>query len=410
MSTSGAAAGGDTASGGAMAPLAIRGIAALMCLLLSAAILAALSVLVQGDASSWADSRPVERWTGRAFRSVEGRVRLLGDALEILGPSRRGRVVLSSGPVKIDAASVPYLEWNLSAPPAGVDMVLFWRRANRNALDVQPLMGGGAGPRVLQLSRNEAWQGTVAEIGFAIQGALARPITLEGVALHGSSPALFLASLLDQWLSFHEWTQRSANFLVLGDERSVVPLVPAVAVWVALALMLYGGLSSVFRDLRSWSMVAAIVLAGWLVLDARWGLERARQLRATFEQYAGKTWDEKNLAGLDGELYGFLAEVKERLPKTAQRIFFLTGEQKPGAAEYERERARYHLLPHNAYAYPYQRGLLNSLRPGDYVVATGGAGGLASRRALQWAQRNGVSLELLHEAVAGRLYRRPIDG
>jgi hypothetical protein len=392
-----------------MASFAARGVAALACLLLSAGILISLIVLIHGDVTSRADSRHVEHFPGRLFQSVEGRVRPVGHGVQILGPSRGGRVLLSSNPVNIDTASVPYLQWSVSALPAGVDVVLFWRRKNRNALDVQALKGGGAGPRVLRLSRNEAWQGTVAKIGVAIQGASTKPFVLEYVTLRGPSTALFLTSLLDEWLSFHEWTQRSAHFLVLGEARPAVPLVPAVAAWVALALTLYGGLCLVLRDLRSWGVAATIVLAGWLVLDARWGLERVRQLRATYDQYAGKTWDEKNRGALDGELYGFLAEVKAHLPTTVQRVFFLT-DKRGREGEFERERARYHLLPHNAYVGPHRRWSPDNLRPGDYVVAAGAARGLANREALQWAQHSSVSLELVLEAVAGRVYRRRADG
>ncbi len=86
--------------------------------------------------------------------------------------------------------------------------------------------------------------------------------------------------------------------------------------------------------------------ASWFVLDARWTWNLARQVQATFAQYGGKDWRGKHLAAEDGALFEFVEKARAELPAAPARIFVAS------ETDYFRERAAFHLYPHNVYANP----------------------------------------------------------
>jgi hypothetical protein len=127
-------------------------------------------------------------------------------------------------------------------------------------------------------------------------------------------------------------------------------------------------------------VLASVVLAGWVLLDARWQLDLWRQLGLTRERYAGKSWLEKRLAAEDTALFRFALDVKARLPPSPQVVYLLASE--PDAADrYLQLRLRYHLLPHNVctyYSVP-PNELLPSEVPVERILA-GGLGTVYRRR------------------------------
>jgi hypothetical protein len=107
-----------------------------------------------------------------------------------------------------------------------------------------------------------------------------------------------------------------------------------------------------------------ILVAAWLVLDARWTLNLLRQVRVTADTYAGKDIAEKHRAAEDGALYAFIEQARAVMPATPARVFVVSD------ARYFRERAVYHLLPHNAYTDRTAGSMppATALRPGDWLV------------------------------------------
>jgi hypothetical protein len=104
--------------------------------------------------------------------------------------------------------------------------------------------------------------------------------------------------------------------------------------------------------------------ASWFVLDARWTWNLARQAQATIAQYGGKNWHDKHLAAEDAALFEFVDRARAELPATPARIFIAS------EAQYFRQRAAFHLYPHNVYASP-QRNELPSpdrLKQGDWML------------------------------------------
>jgi hypothetical protein len=111
-------------------------------------------------------------------------------------------------------------------------------------------------------------------------------------------------------------------------------------------------------------VVGAIFVTAWLLCDLRWEWNLARQALATQQQYGGKDWREKHLAAEDGPLFDVIEKVRGKLPPPPARVFVAA------EAHYFRDRAAYHLYPHNVLFDPYRDTLppAGALRAGDYFV------------------------------------------
>ena len=138
-------------------------------------------------------------------------------------------------------------------------------------------------------------------------------------------------------------------------------------------------------------------------------MERNRQLqeriiKATEARYAGKQGDERLLAGLDGELYRFLLDVRRQLPdRPANKLFIISAE--PG--DFWSGRARYHLLPHNGYMKFSQPPSAGVARQGDFVLVLSPLPGVRydrNRQILEWTGGE-LPVDLLHSATSGALFR-----
>jgi hypothetical protein len=110
--------------------------------------------------------------------------------------------------------------------------------------------------------------------------------------------------------------------------------------------------------------VGTIFIAAWVLSDLRWEWNLARQALATREQYGGKDWRAKHLAAEDGPLFESMDKVRTLLPPPPTRVFVVA------ESNYFRDRAAYHLYPHNVLFDPYRDTLppSTSLRAGDYLV------------------------------------------
>ena len=253
-------------------------------------------------------------------------------------------------------------------------------------------------------------------IGIGWTGPLKDPITLGRLTLRSSSPRA-------QWLSFwHEWTAfeglkgYSMNFVIGGSAVSSqrVRFVPAVAFALLLALAAYGITTRIRARPFRGGVAAAIVLAGWLLVDARWQWDLWRQARLTEERFEGKSFTEKKLADDDGELFRLVMELKRMLPETPQ-VVFLVSRDPEGADRYVVLRTRYHLLPHNVNAnYWYPPGS-SEIAPGQYVLVIEPRDDIDFDEAagrLLWetgdpADRGQLELERIHASPSISLYRRP---
>jgi hypothetical protein len=168
-----------------------------------------------------------------------------------------------------------------------------------------------------------------------------------------------------EWLAFEAWSGTSINVVAGGASIQDLPLptfLGATALLAILAAVL------VFRRAPKPGAlplaIATIFVLAWFASDVRWQANLARQALATRQQYGGKDWRDKHLAAEDGPLFAFIEAVRAKLPPPPARVFVAAD------AHYFRDRAAYHLYPHNVYFDPYRDTLppASALRPGDYVL------------------------------------------
>jgi len=194
-----------------------------------------------------------------------------------------------------------------------------------------------------------------------------QPFAISGVAAKPSGAVGILQDRAREWLGFERWKGTSINTIVGGDDVQPLPLPLLLAASIALAgaaLLLWRRFRGSFGMADAVAAIAIMFAASWFVLDARWTWNLARQAQATVAQYGGKDWRGKHLAAEDGALFGFVEKARAELPATPARIFVAS------EADYLRQRAAFHLYPHNVYAEPKSNELPSSdrLKPGDWIL------------------------------------------
>ena len=176
-----------------------------------------------------------------------------------------------------------------------------------------------------------------------------------------------LGDRIREWLALEHWTGTSINTIVGGADIQDLPLPLLVACAVALAAAI-AYLRQRYRQQRLSLcfpvLLAALFVAGSLLLDVRWTWNLARQLKATVAQYAGLDARGKYLASDDAPLYGFIEKVRTVLPAKPARVFIVAD------AAYFRDRAAYHLYPQNVFFDPRNNTIppASALHPGDWLV------------------------------------------
>jgi len=202
-------------------------------------------------------------------------------------------------------------------------------------------------------------------VALAIHTTLTQPILIRSVAAKPMGAGDVLRDRLREWFAFQSWTGTSINVVAGGAGVQDVPL-SVFLVIAALPAMLIALLLVRRSAQRSAYPLAigAIFVAAWWIGDARWQWTLAHQVAETHTRYAGKDWREKHLAAEDGALFAFVESARAKLPPGPVRVFVIA------QAHYFRDRAAYHLYPHNVFFNPYADTVppTAALRPGDYVL------------------------------------------
>ena len=253
--------------------------------------------------------------------------------------------------------------------PTARTCALFWRsdvRPDKLNSAVIAIDGGHLLPAIV--AGNPDWIGRVTGLALAIHGtALTQPIRVRGVIAKPMGARELFGDRAGEWLAFEGWNGASINTIAGGADIQDLPL----PMLLAAALLLSGAASFVWRRFRPTSSAAplAAILLGtfvlaWFVLDARWTWNLARQVRLTAATYAGKDVRDKHLAMEDGPLYAFIEKARAVMPATPARVFVVAD------LAYFRDRAAYHLYPHNVFAEPASNAMppASRLRPGDWLL------------------------------------------
>jgi len=356
----------------------------------------------------WFGGPPALHWAAADFKVTRGTGRL-GPGGLLVTPDASGTVVVSLN-ASFRSRDYPVIAWDAANVPEGVEVGLLWNTDYKSSsMFSRPLAieAGQVAPADLADVRD--WIGTVGGLALVTRGALAEPLLLRGVTARPMTPGEILSDRLAEWFAFEPWNGASINTVTGGANYQDLPLPVILATIVLVAALIYAALArwvpgavGAFRP----AVVAAVFLAAWFVLDARWQWNLVRQVGATYAQYAGKSWRERHLAAEDGPLFAFIEKARAKLPppvEPAARVFMVAD------ANYFRDRGAYHLYPYNVYFDPWRNTMppSSALHSGDYLVAYRRAGLQydPTQERLRWEGAEPIAAELLLVDAGAALFR-----
>lgn len=315
--------------------------------------------------ASWFPGAATKSFGARDFAVVRGSGGLGRGEIVITAPDSSGLALLSAN-ADFRAADYPVVAWSGAAFPEGADVRFLWRTdyspAKLNSVPVN-VVAGRLTPVVM--AGKADWAGRITGVALAVRGPIGEPLRVQSMDARAGG---FLAQIGDrfrEWLAFEPWSGSSINTITGGADVQELPLPTFMVVALALAAALWLAVAWRAHRTRALPVVLALLfVAGWLLLDAQWSFNLARQVAQTRAQYGGKDWHERHLAAEDAPLFSFIEKAREKLPATPARVFIVAD------AAYFRGRAAYHLYPHNVYYDPRNNTLpaTSSLHPGDYVL------------------------------------------
>lgn len=328
--------------------------------LLASVLVISLIYLQYSAQGKWVSSAKLLSWNGEALTLIKGSGYANQGKLVIDALAEQGVAIASMTTPVIKAEDYPYVNWAIDGLAPSVEIEFLWRTAE-NRTFARPLVLTRNGIASLKMASDENWHGQIVSFALMVKGRLDKPIVVMSVSLKPTSAWETLKWTLGEWLTPDGWKGTSINFVDGNALDQDVPLVVAVAAWIFLALALY--LISAKLNLINSSVAAVwgIIFLGWFVLDARWQWNLFKQLGDTYQQYAGKTWENKHLSAEDGALFNFMLQVKTKLPSVPSRVMFFTDDA------YLRGRGAYHLYPHNVWA---RHEILPAkyFKSGDFVI------------------------------------------
>ena len=288
-----------------------------------------------------------------------------GDALAVTAVDASG-VALVAANVDARSTEYPIVAWSGFGFPPNADVRFLWRTdyapSKLNSVPV-PIVAGRLAP--VTMNRNPDWVGRILGVALAIRGPIGEPVRIVSVTLKPGGAPGQIADRVREWTAFEPWSGTSINTITGGAEVQEVPLPTLLVVAGLLGLAAFAIIAWRRKKLSGLPAAAAIVfLAAWVVLDAQWTANLARQAAATRAQYGGKDWRESHLAAEDGPLFAFVEKARAKLPPSPARVFVVSD------AAYFRGRGAYHLYPHNVLFDPFRDTLPQAawLKPGDYVL------------------------------------------
>jgi hypothetical protein len=342
----------------------------------AAFLLCLLAYLLVSVPGPWFPAASPQAWGAKDLTVARGTGSVIGDEviLTALDPTGNGLVTLNTSFKSADYAAVAWIVIDL---PEDADVRLFWRNDYRpDKLNSLPIVVESGRTLPLVVAKDPAWIGRVTGLALAVRGAPIKPIRMRGVVVKPMGMVEVLRDRADEWLAFEGWTGTSINTITGGADVQELPL----PLLLAAALLVSVGGTALWRRFRPnpggtpiAGMLVATFVAAWFLLDARWAWNLARQSIDTARNFAGKDIHEKRLVMADGPLYAFVERARALMPVEPARVFVVAD------APYFRNRAAYHLYPHNVFAEPIRNTLPAAtwLRPGDWLV-------VAQRRGIQF--------------------------
>jgi hypothetical protein len=344
-------------------------------LLGAALILSALSLFMASGFSlpPWSERPRV--LPPEAFEVVRGEGRLAATGFTLRTHPEQGGAWLRLPVADFDAADYGFVRVALgAASDSDASVRLLWRTAADPArVHLQEMQRRG-GALFAKLLREPAWQGRIAEIGLLVPEARDLSLQINGASMIPFSVLGYVRAVWRDWTEFEGLLGDSQHFVVGGTTEPLVPMRPAVALWIALTLVLLYLIRGPAPLLAYMPEVLTVVLIGWLVVDARWQNDLLQQLRMDRERFAGLGQEQK-YAELDGAAFYRLARwVHDNYGYPSRRVVVHVAPEVPLALTKLR-RLAYYLYPFNV------SGVLSAALPrtrrleaGDLIVLIAGPG------------------------------------
>jgi len=326
-----------------------------------------------------------------------------------------GELVIASGDaagtalitLDTDLRSTDYssIAWNAIDVPEELNVRLLWRNDYTTAkLNSVPLTVASGRLLPASVAKDPNWIGRIRGLALLIQGPITNPLRVRGVVAKPLGALEIAADRAREWLAFEGFTGTSIDSVTGGADVQDLPLPVLLALAVALAAGAAFALAKIRNRMATLPVVLATVfVVAWLVQDARWTWDLARQVRATALRYAGRDTGERHLAAEDGALFAFIEHVRAKLPPTPARVYMAAD------TPYLRGRGAYHLYPHNVLFDPYVNALppRARLRPGDYLVVYQRRGVQydPGGQRLRWDGGEPISAELVVSEPGAALFR-----
>ncbi len=378
---------------------AVAFVAALACLV--------LLYLVTHVPAAWFPSAQVLQWPARDLTITRGVGTLVQNELVVTATDASSSIVISLS-ASFRASDYPGIAWWAIDVPDAADVKLLWRSDYApQKLNSAPIRVESGRLMPVEVHADPAWIGRVTGLALVIRTtALAQPIRVFGVVAKPMGAAELLRDRAREWAALERWTGTSINTLAGGADIQGLPLPLLLGAAVALAgaglwiLLVYREHDTV----ASWTAVlVALFVVAWLLLDARWMVNLARQITITSAQFGDRDVRNKHLAADDGALYLFIEKARQVLPPARVRVFVASD------ANFFRSRAAYHLYPYNVYADP-RRDVLPApaqLRSGDWIVVYQRRGIQydPAQQQLQWDGLPPVAAELKLNDAGGAVFR-----
>jgi len=341
-----------------------RRVALLFLVALTACVVAYLALAVPG---AWFPRAEPKAWAVENLALTRGAGAIAEGELVVAAPDATG-MTLVSVVTKFRSSDYPAVAWAAIGIPESADVRLLWSNDYApQTLYSAPVPIEAGRPLPVLPTQDRGWIGSITGVALAIQGPLPQPVRIRGVVVKPLGALEVLGDRAREWLAFESWTGTSINTVAGGADVQSLPLPLLLAVAAALASAIAYLLRRFWPGLLPLpiaAMLAASFIAASLLLDARWTWNLGRQVQATAARFAGLSIRDRYLAGDDGPLYEFIEKARGLLPAAPARVFVLAD------AVYFRDRAAYHLYPHNVYFDPLSNAIppASALRPGDWLV------------------------------------------
>jgi len=335
--------------------------------LLAAVAASSVVYLVAAVPGSWFPSAAPVAIGARDLHVTRGTARLDGDELVVSATDPSG-IAIVSAQTELRSTDYAAIAWIGIDFPDDAQYTLLWQTDYApGTINTLPVRVESGRPQPVPVIGHPKWIGRIKGLALAVRGSLPAPLIIRGVVAKPMGAGEVLGDRAREWFAFEGWTGTSINTVTGGADIQGLPLPLLLAAAVALAA---GSLALVRRVRPQWVSVPAVAvlagffLAAWLALDARWTLNLARQVAATYDRYAGKSWEGKRRANDDGPLFEFVQNALRVLPEKPARVFVAAD------APYFRGRAAYHLYPHAVWFDPRLNTIppASLMKPGDFLL------------------------------------------